>query len=191
MLRYLPFLFGAFLLALLIGGPLTYASYRHGQMRNLRVVRDGVLYRSGQMSVSGLKRVVHDYGIRTVITLRDAAVSGVPAPDRKEEEYCLAQEINYHRLPPRNWWAESGPAPVEKNVQKFRAILADPANYPVLVHCFAGIHRTGAYCAIYRMEHEHWTNEQAISEMRGCGYINLGEEWDILGYLEQYKPTWK
>jgi protein tyrosine/serine phosphatase len=76
-------------------------------------------------------------------------------------------------------------------VRKFREIMADPDNFPVLIHCFAGIHRSGAYCAIYRMEHDHWTNAQAIAELKAHGYDNLDDEWDILGYLEQYCPTWR
>ena len=34
-------------------------------------------------------------------------------------------------------------------------------------------------------------NEQAIAELKGCGYHNVDEELDILGYLERYTPTWK
>jgi hypothetical protein len=41
------------------------------------------------------------------------------------------------------------------------------------------------------MEREHWTNAQAIAEMKACGYVNLDDEWDILGYLERYRPTWQ
>jgi hypothetical protein len=67
----------------------------------------------------------------------------------------------------------------------------DPNNYPVLVHCWAGIHRTGAYCAIYRMEFDHWTNADAIAELKSMGYDTLDKEWDILGYLENYWPSWK
>jgi tyrosine-protein phosphatase SIW14 len=66
--------------------------------------------------------------------------------------------------------------------------MDNPDNYPVLVHCFGGIHRTGAYCAIYRMEYEHWSNAQAIAELRAGGYKDLDDEWDLLGYLEQYRP---
>jgi protein tyrosine/serine phosphatase len=67
--------------------------------------------------------------------------------------------------------------------------MADPKNYPVLVHCFAGIHRTGAYTAIYRMEFEGWSNAKAIAEVKACGYTNLDDEWDILNYLERYRPA--
>ena len=33
-------------------------------------------------------------------------------------------------------------------------------------------------------------NGRAIAEMKACGYSNLDDEWDILGYLEQYRPSW-
>lgn len=189
--RSLQNLLGILVVILLITAPVAYAWQVQNDMRAFKVVRAGVLYRSGQMTRAGLERVVHEHGIRTVISLRDAAVPGQPPPDRDEERYCRQYEINFYRLPPRSWWARVGPPPVEPNVRKFREILADPQNHPILVHCFAGIHRTGAYCAIYRMEHEGWSNEQAIGEVKECGYSNLDEEWDILGYLEQYTPTWK
>jgi hypothetical protein len=41
------------------------------------------------------------------------------------------------------------------------------------------------------MEYEHWSNDEAIGEMKACGYSNLDDEWDILGYLEQYRPRWQ
>ena len=69
--------------------------------------------------------------------------------------------------------------------------MDDPANYPVLVHCFAGIHRTGAYMAVYRMEIDRWDNDAALDELRACGYRHLDDEWDVLGYLESYRPRWK
>jgi tyrosine-protein phosphatase SIW14 len=81
--------------------------------------------------------------------------------------------------------------PAAEGVRKFLALLDDPANHPVLVHCFAGVHRTGAYCAIYRMEYDRWSNARAIAEMCACGYRDLDDEWDLLGFLEEYQPRWK
>jgi protein tyrosine/serine phosphatase len=189
--RFLPACLGTLIALMVVGGPLRYSFYRQTQMRNFRAVRSGVLYRSGQMSLSGLKTAIHDYGIKTVITLRDASCPDGAAPDYNEEEYCEAEEINYHRISPRTWWAPDGSVPAEQGVQRFREVMDYPENYPVLIHCFGGIHRTGAFCAIYRMEYEHWTNEQAIAEMRACGYKDLDDEWDLLGYLEQYRPRWQ
>ena len=188
--RVLQWLFGLAIAALLIAGPVGYAYYWHGQIRNFHVVKDGVLYRSGQLTLAGLKRIVHDYDIKTVVTLRDAMYAGTTPPDLAEETYCNAEELNYYRIPPRNWWAADGSVPAEAGVRKFLEIMDDPANYPVLVHCFAGMHRTGAHCAIYRMEFDHWNNEQAIAEMKRCGYKNIDDEWDLLGYLEHYRPRW-
>jgi protein tyrosine/serine phosphatase len=171
MARFIPALLGSLLAALLLGGTAGYAYYRQTNYRNFRVVKEGVLYRSGQLSRAGLERVLHDYGIKTVISLRDAATPGEPPPDRAEEEFCKAQEV-----------------PALQGVRRFLKVLDNPDNYPVLVHCFAGIHRTGAYCAVYRMEYEGWTTDRAIAEVKACGYTNLDDEWDILGFLEQYQP---
>ena len=181
-------LLGITIVLMLIVGPIGYAFYTQSQMRAFRVVRENVLYRSGQLPLSALKRVIHDRGIRTVITLRDSYVEGKPPPDLAEEEYCKGQGLNHVRIPPRNWEGPDGIAPVDEGVRTFLNVLADPNNHPVLVHCFAGIHRTGAYCAIYRMEFEGWSNAQAMAEMEACGYDNLHNEWDILGYLETYRP---
>lgn len=190
MIRYLPYLLAALLAAFLILAPASYAVYTGAQMRNFRTVKEGQLYRSGQMSLAGLKRAIHDYGIKTVISLRDSNTPGANAPDLKEEEFCKAQEINYIRIAPRNWWAPDGSVPAMKGVRRFLEVMDKKENFPVLVHCFAGIHRTGAYCAVYRMEYDRWTNAEAIAEVKACGYGNLDQEWDILGFLEQYRPRW-
>src|SRR5262245_35183712 len=113
--RSVRIMLGVCVILVLIVTPALYALHVEAEFRNFRPVREGVLYRSGQMTPGALKRVVHDYGIRTVVTLRDADLPGEPPPDLKEERWCRRMEINYHRLPPQNWWAPVGPAPVEEN----------------------------------------------------------------------------
>jgi tyrosine-protein phosphatase SIW14 len=181
--------FGLLIVGVIIGGPVAYSAYRNANYRSFRAVEPGVLYRSGQLSPTGLERVVADYGIRTVITLRDPAVSG-KEPDWGEEEFCLKQDIKYVRIAPQHWWsADGGPIPADAGVRTFLQVMDDPIHRPVLLHCFAGIHRTGAYLAIYRMEFEHWSNERAIDELRAT-YANLDNETDVLGYLQNYRPRW-
>ena len=179
------------ILGLLVGVPLVHSVQIQSDYRNLHEVRPGILLRSGQLSLDALKTVIRDNGIRTVVTLRDSYEPGKPAPDLGEELYCKKEEIRYVRIHPYAWWSEAGPAPVEAGVQKFLEVMRNPDNHPVLVHCWAGIHRTGAYCAIYRMEFEHWSNDEAIAELKEMGYDTLDDEWDILGYLEQFWPSWK
>jgi tyrosine-protein phosphatase SIW14 len=187
----LRWIFAAGIALLLVVGPLAYSRHRHTHARNVRVVHDGVLYRSGQLDLAHLKNLVHDYGIKTVITLRDADRPGDPPPDLAEEEYCRRAEIQHIRISPQRWASPTGFVPARESVEKFLEVLDNPANHPVLVHCFAGIHRTGAMCAVYRMEYDRWPNAQAIDEVRRCGYRNLDDEWDLRGFLEDYVPRWK
>lgn len=187
MSRLIQVCLGSLLVLSVIAAPIALAVHQQAQTRNFRVVRPGVLYRSGQMTKEGLNRILNDYGIKTVVNLRD----GQTERDRTEETFCKSREIRFVRIQPNRWGDVGGSVPVEAGVHTFRALMSDPSNYPVLVHCFAGIHRTGAYCAIYRMEFDHWNNSRAIDEMKACGYTNLDEELDILGYMEQYRPSWK
>jgi tyrosine-protein phosphatase SIW14 len=186
-----PYVFGGLVVALLVGGPVAYAWYWEGQVRHFRVVRDGVLYRSGQPSLFALKRLINDYGIKTVVSFRDGTHPGEPPPDSREQDWCADQDINYYRLAPGCWYPPDGTAEAARAVREFCKIMDDPANYPVLIHCWGGIHRTGAFTAIYRMEYEHWTNQQAIAETRACGYTTLDEDLDLLMFLESYRPRWQ
>src|SRR5262249_13323745 len=121
----------------------------------------------------------------------DAVQEGDRPPDWQEEAWCQAEEVTYYRIRQERWWASDESVPAEKGVKRFREIMDDPSNYPVLIPCFAGIHRTGSYCPVYRMEYEHWSNAKAIKEMRACGYRNIDDEFDLLGYLEKYQPRWQ
>ncbi len=176
---------GALLIAaLLLGGPWWYKAQQDRHFRNFRVVRAGKLYRSGQLDLAGLQQVVRRHGIKTIVCLRadDSELS------RQEEEWARAAGLHFERIPPRPWWDAGGTVPAELGLQRFRAVMSDSANYPVLVHCFAGMHRTGSYCAVYRMDCEGWTNREALAEMRLLGYQTLAEDADILDYLANYRP---
>jgi tyrosine-protein phosphatase SIW14 len=189
--RFLQFFFAVLIIALLVGAPVAYGRYRHNRFRNFHVVRDGILYRSGQISAEGLKQIVYDYQIKTVITLRDALVPGDSPPDLADEEWCLKEEINFVRIPPRAWEAADGSVPAARGVAVFLEVMKNPDNYPVLIHCLAGKHRTGAYCAVFRMEYDKWTNQQAIDELKLYGYDNVDEHLDLLSFLEAYRPSWR
>lgn len=187
MLHRLRVAIAALVVVLLILAPVWYAHYDLAQVRNFRVVRNGVLYRSGQMTPAGLRRIVHDYEIKTIISLRD----GTRGSEQAEETFCNSEEINFVRIMPSRWGDECGCVPAEEGVRTFRSVVSDPRNYPILVHCLAGIHRTGIFTAIYRMEVEHWTNAEAMEEMRACGYVEVEDHLDVLTYLEMYQPAWK
>jgi tyrosine-protein phosphatase SIW14 len=177
---------------LVVAAPLLYATHRNWHLRNFRVVEEGVLYRSGQLSPEAFDRVLTEKGIKTVVTLRTSRVAGRLPPDTWEQSVCAAHGARHVRIVPRLWSPdEKGEIPADQAVQAFLDVMSDKSNYPVLVHCFAGIHRTGTMCAIFRMEHHHWPADRAIAEMRQCGFDAHDMEEYIEGYIRGYRPGWK
>ena len=82
---------GVGVVLLIAAVPLLYSSHRQTTFRNFRVVEDGVLYRSGQLDPDTFRRVLDEYGIRTVITLRTVRDSSRPFPDEWERELCAGR----------------------------------------------------------------------------------------------------
>jgi len=183
---------GIAIFAFIVGGPFAYSRYRQAKYRNFRVVEEGRLYRSGQMSLSALQRTIEEYNIRTVISLRYAERDGDLPPDWQEEEFCTARGIRFVRIRPREWHdLGQGFVPADQPVAEFLKVMDDRTTYPALIHCFAGMHRTGSFCSIYRMEYQRWSNADAMAELKALGYKNLDKEEDVQSYLENYVPRWR
>ncbi len=76
--------------------------------------------------------------------------------------------------------------PSDSDVQKFLAIANDPANQPIYVHCKGGRHRTGLVTAVYRMEHDGWTRDQAYAEMKKFDFSYGFGHGDLKDYVFAY-----
>ena len=80
-------------------------------------------------------------GVKMVIDLRsDGDVKSV------EADLVSRAGMKYVRIP-----MTTRTAPTSEQVSQFLALVTDPANQPVYVHCVEGRHRTGVMTAIYRM----------------------------------------
>lgn len=176
---------GVVAVLLAIALPVVIAQRQQAQVRNFRVVRAGTLYRSGQLTETGLRQVLQQRQVRTVVNLRE----GTDALDLAEEAYCRAHGVRFVRIPPLSWIGTVGNAPIDRGLKRFLDVVRNPANQPVLIHCQAGIHRTGLYVAFYRMDVEGWSKEEALSEMIALGYDELHKHADVLGYLASYQPA--
>jgi tyrosine-protein phosphatase SIW14 len=93
-------------------------------------------------------------GVKMVI---DLAEEGDPA----EEANAKAAGMRFTRIP-----MTTHKAPGQDTIARFLALVDDPANQPVYVHCMGGRHRTGVMTAVYRMTDEGWTPAQACNEMK-------------------------
>src|SRR3954453_9326677 len=124
------------------------------------VVKEGILYRSGQLTGDQLDAVVRRYGIRTVINFQ------VPGKTVEAERGVVRRlKIDFVNLP------MSGDGFGQES--QFREVLKacdDPARRPVLIHCARGTCRTGAAVALYRFERDGWTLEDVAAEMRHQTY---------------------
>lgn len=77
--------------------------------------------------------------------------------------------------------------PTDHAIDKILALLEDPSQRPVFIHCRRGADRTGLVIACYRIAHDHWTNAQALQEAREHGL----SPFEILmrRYIERFTPT--
>ena len=185
--RRFALLIFALLLTVCAAAGVAYIAVFH--LRNFGTVQPGVLYRSGQLSPAGLQAVLGWYGINTVVSLRQGPNAAEPTADEWEEPICRQYGAKMIRIEPRSWIANPGGGlPAEQGVQDFLDILDEPANRPVLVHCFAGVHRTGALCAIHRLESQRWPAERALMEMEAFGFTPGANRTAIEQYLRGYHP---
>jgi len=112
-----------------------------------------VYYRGAQPSERDYARL-KAFGIATVIDLQADG-------HRKEPARVEAAGMKFYRIP-----MTTRVPPTPEQIAQFLALVSDPANQPVYVHCAGGRHRTGLMTAIHRMTAEQWTADQAFQEMK-------------------------
>jgi protein tyrosine phosphatase (PTP) superfamily phosphohydrolase (DUF442 family) len=176
--------------------PIFFYRYVYTQNKRLREVTPGKVYRSGQMTVDGFTQAIHLYGLRTIINFQDE----YPDPDLpltplstktiKESELCKQLGVRYLWMPPDLLPHRRIPAERPRTLDRFFRLMDDKANYPVLLHCRAGLHRTGVMVAAYRMEYEGWDWHQALAELRDNGF-GLWVSTSANDYITQYLLTFR
>ena len=62
---------------------------------------------------------------------------------------------------------------LKAKVDQVVALMADPANQPVYVHCRHGQDRTGIVVAAYRMKQQGWSLADAETEMQAFGFNDV------------------
>jgi tyrosine-protein phosphatase SIW14 len=175
-----------------------FALYRahYATTKRLREVAPGRFYRSGQMNAAGFRDTIERYKIKTVVNLQhenpdpNLAERWLGKPAIHEKDLCEQLRVRYvlltpDILPEPNDLRKQPPA-----VADFLKLLDDESAYPILIHCKAGLHRTGRLTAIYRMEKEGWDTREALRELRanGYGYAAASESDDfIIQFVQNYQ----
>lgn len=141
----------------------------------------GHLYRSGYLEQGPLRRVIDEHGIRTILVL----LNDEPDNPEQQREMAVVAEKNVQVV--RIGMRGDGLAEFDQ-LDQAAGVLADETKHPLLVHCAAGVNRTGAVYAAWRMKHCGWGPEQAMAEAEECGWSPTGNA-EMRGHLEEYYRT--
>ena len=74
-----------------------------------------------------------------------------------------------------------GSIPTRDEILTFFTLLRDNPDKKIFIHCEYGADRTGVMIALFRIAVDHWTPEQAISEMKDFHYHSF-----MLPHLAKY-----
>jgi protein-tyrosine phosphatase len=151
----------AVVLTAVIGGT---ALYQRSLPNHFEVVTEGVLYRSGLLSSRNLENVVREYGIKTVVSLHIQW----PGEDdwfQQEQSDCEKLDAQLVLIP-----MKTDTAPTSEQIEQWTALLDDPDQQPILVHCKHGVVRTGAMVAIYQVKYQGKDNQAVFDAMPQYGH---------------------
>lgn len=117
-------------------------------------------------------------GIKTIIDLQ------ADGQNFDEPKLVEGAGMTFYRIP-----MTTHLPPTPEQLTQFLTIVNDPARQPVYVHCAGGRHRTGVMTAVYRMEQDRWTSDQAFKEMKRYkfGFDFLHPEFKQFVY--SYRPS--
>ena len=107
-----------------------------------------------------------------------------------ESEVCKSMGTKFVFLPVELVNGRDFPRTHAPTIDSFLKLMDDPESYPVLIHCRAGLHRTGVLAALYRQEYECWSREEALRELKNNGFgefVSSAANPYIVQYILRYR----
>jgi hypothetical protein len=125
---------------------------------------------------------LYDLGVRTLISFQHQAPPSATETNTERIAVALeklaAKEIGlaYVAYPMSNKGTNSLEDMTDQAVLKWLEtvtadILKNAKTGGVAFHCKSGKDRTGIVAGYLRIKYQHWTADEAIAEMRGCGHV--------------------
>jgi protein tyrosine/serine phosphatase len=133
---------------------------------NFETITEGKVYKSGVIPPSEIADYVKEYKIKSIVDLRFPGTADLENNPEIPAE-LTAEQAAVSKIKGVNYFNNgSDQVPNQKNLDVFFKIMDNKDNYPVLIHCFHGTGRAEMYSALYRIEYENWTNEDARNAVR-------------------------
>ncbi len=164
---------GIFLLIPLFLIGVNYIWYVHFNYR-FDAITEGKVYKSGKIPPDKIADFILENKIKTVIDLRHPELHDRLNPgtqlgiDLERKAVEKLTNVRYVNIP-------SDQIPSKANLINFFEVMDNKASYPVLIHCFHGTGRAILYSAIYRIEYERMSVEEARKKSR---FILSGSSFD-------------
>lgn len=144
--------------------------------KRFATVVPGKLYRSGEVSARQLARLRDEYQIERIVCLLN------PDEPVTQAERAAAEELG---LEWQNVGLTGDGASDARARQKILALLREPNAPPTLVHCAAGVNRTGLAVGLYRIAEQDWTYDQVLDEMRRFDFEDLPKHENLREALRE------
>jgi protein tyrosine/serine phosphatase len=133
---------------------------------NFETITEGKVYKSGVIPPDQIESYVNKYKIKSIVDLRFPGTGDdVNNPENTSE--LIAEKNAVAKINGVNYFNNgSDQVPTKENLKLFYKIMDDPANYPVLIHCYHGVGRAELYSAVYRIEYEKTDKDEARTSTR-------------------------
>jgi hypothetical protein len=131
--------------------------YQQHRFKHFAVHESGMVYRSAWLAPDALSQLIETYQIRSVVNLCNPDEM-TPQMWESERKAVASAGAILHAVPLPNS-IEFDPQVWEPHLE----ILADPNNYPMLVHCQHGVTRTAMLLTAYDVIHRHKTAAESLA----------------------------
>ncbi|MCA9039390.1 MAG: hypothetical protein KDA65_03480 [Planctomycetaceae bacterium] len=160
--------------------------YNHQRYKHFAVHDEGMVYRSAWLEPDAFAELIEKYQFRSVVNL---CRPGEMGEDRWEAQRKAVQGANCQLF------EVSMPTTVEANdpeLQKHLAILRDPNNYPMIVHCQHGVTRTAKFLSIYDIIFRDMSADQSLDAqpLFGRDDHNVNVKAFVHNFEKQYQELY-
>jgi hypothetical protein len=158
--RSLRWLFVLLLIAAVAGG---YAYRQHHRYKHFAVHEPGKVYRCGWVEADVMGELVRTYRVKTVVNLcRPGEMGPTRAKAERRAVAAAGAKLLELSLP-------DTADPYDLRLLPHQAVLSDPENYPIIIHCQHGVNRTARMIAMYEVLVHQADGEAAIYQMPKFG----------------------
>jgi tyrosine-protein phosphatase SIW14 len=152
-----------------------------GSIKNFSQVAPGI-FRGGRPAGTVAFQELQNLGVKTVINLQGGDIgnstfgwiAGILEPGEApswiayEKKSIESRGMKFVNVPINS--LDAVDATQGYGLGRAIALLNDPKNLPVYVHCEHGVDRTGLLIALYRVYYQNWKRQAAYDEMVAMGH---------------------